>query len=63
MERHSHASHPAIVLRLWPARDPDRLSHAHPHLPPDHPHLAGHDAEQVHTYVIEDLHNRWAKAA
>lgn len=27
-------------LRLWPAGDPEVLRHAHPDLPPDHPHLA-----------------------
>ncbi|MEV7557227.1 MFS transporter [Streptomyces sp. NPDC089795] len=48
----------------WPARDPDRLEHVHPDLPPDHPHLA--DARPAtdgwrhgHHYVIDRHHRRW----
>ncbi|MGW6853150.1 MFS transporter [Streptomyces virginiae] len=49
---------------LWPARDPDRLDHVHPDLPPGHPHLA--DARPAtggwrhgHHYVIDRHHHRW----
>lgn len=53
----------AMVLRLWPACDPDRLAHAHPDMPADHPHLAAHDTDHAHVYVIDDLHHRWPKMA
>ncbi|MGW7332996.1 MFS transporter, partial [Streptomyces sp. NPDC054840] len=49
---------------IWPARDPDRLDHVHPDLPPGHPHLA--DARpgtggwrHGHHYVIDRHHPRW----
>lgn len=49
------------VLRLWPAHDPDRLAHAHPDLPPDHPHLLAHDGQHAHAVVIDDLHRHWPR--
>ena len=51
------------VIRLWPAADPVELPHAHPDLPPDHPHLQG-DAgdEHRHALMIDDLHRRWPRA-
>ncbi|MGW5847513.1 MFS transporter [Streptomyces sp. NPDC055254] len=49
---------------VWPASDPSRLDHAHPDLPPGHPHLA--DARPApdgwrhgHHYVIDRHHPRW----
>ncbi|MFD3538099.1 MFS transporter [Streptomyces sp. NPDC058662] len=49
---------------VWPARDPARLDHAHPELPPGHPHLA--DARPApdgwrhgHHYVIDRHHHSW----
>ncbi|MFE9479336.1 MFS transporter [Streptomyces spororaveus] len=49
---------------IWPARDPYRLEHVHPDLPPGHPHLA--DARPAtggwrhgHHYVIDRHHHRW----
>ncbi|MFJ7589052.1 MFS transporter [Streptomyces sp. NPDC097617] len=49
---------------IWPARDPYRLEHLHPDLPPGHPHLA--DARRAsggwqhgHHYVIDRHHHRW----
>ncbi|MFJ6479212.1 MFS transporter [Streptomyces sp. NPDC091682] len=49
---------------IWPARDPYRLEHVHPDLPPEHPHLA--DARPAtggwrhgHHYVIDRHHPRW----
>jgi MFS family permease len=51
------------VLALWPARDPGALAHAHPDLPPDHPHLREHGAAHAHPFVIDDLHHRWPRAA
>jgi MFS family permease len=57
------------VLRLWPAKDPVILPHAHPDLPPDHPHLRDHGHTHTHTHahahalVIDDLHRAWPKPA
>ena len=53
----------AAVIRLWPATDPVDLLHAHPDLPPDHPHLHEHaGAEHRHALMIDDLHRRWPRA-
>jgi MFS family permease len=51
------------VLRIWPAHDASELAHAHPELPPVHPHLVEHGDHHAHTFVIDDLHRRWPKAA
>lgn len=51
------------VLRLWPARDLAMLPHAHPDLPPDHPHLANHAGPHAHPVVIDALHPRWPERA
>jgi MFS family permease len=53
----------AVALRLWPAHDPDVVSHDHADLPPDHPHLREHGISHAHALVIDDLHRRWPKAA
>ncbi|WP_212524184.1 MFS transporter [Actibacterium sp. MT2.3-13A] len=46
--------------RLWPANAPAELPHAHPDLPPDHPHLKEHGGrDHSHAIVIDDLHRRW----
>ena len=50
------------VLRLWPAEDASDLTHDHPDLPPNHPHLAEHGARHSHSFVIDDLHRRWPRA-
>lgn len=54
----------AAAAALWPARDPSRLEHVHPDLPPGHPHLA--DARPAaggwrhgHHYVIDQHHHHW----
>ena len=53
----------AAVIRLWPATDPVDPLHAHPDLPPDHPHLREHaGAEHRHALMIDDLHRRWPRA-
>ncbi|WP_404961748.1 MFS transporter [Streptomyces sp. 147326] len=49
---------------IWPARDPYRLEHVHPDLPPGHPHLAdarpsGGGWRHDHHYVIDRHHHRW----
>ncbi len=51
------------VLRLWPAADAAELTHNHPDLAPDHPHLADHAATHAHVFVIDDLHRRWPRAS
>lgn len=53
----------AFTWRLWPVLDREVLPHEHPDLPQDHPHLARHDAPHAHTFVIDDLHRIWPKAA
>ncbi|KWT59095.1 MFS transporter [Streptomyces albus subsp. albus] len=50
--------------RLWPAPDPDRLTHVHTALAHGHPHVAGalrtgDGWRHAHAYVIDDLHHRW----
>jgi H+ antiporter protein len=49
-----------LAARLWPADDPEEIAHAHPDLPPDHPHLREHHGHaHVHAFTIDDLHRRW----
>ena len=50
------------VLRIWRAEDESVLSHDHPDLPPDHPHLSQHGSHHSPAFVIDDLHRRWPKA-
>jgi len=50
----------AAAARLWPAAEPDEIAHAHPDLPPDHPHLRRHGANgHRHAVVIDDAHRIW----
>ena len=51
------------VLRIWPAQDASELAHDHPDLPEGHPHLAEHGPHHAHSFVIDDLHRRWPRAA
>ncbi len=51
------------VLRIWPTQDASEMAHDHPDLPPDHPHLAEHGPHHAHSFVIDDLHRRWPRAA
>ena len=51
------------VLRIWPAQDASELAHEHPDLPEGHPHLAEHGPHHAHSFVIDDLHRRWPRAA
>jgi MFS family permease len=45
---------------LWPPGDRIVLDHAHPDLPPDHPHLAeAHGNRHAHPFVIDSLHHSW----
>jgi MFS family permease len=49
------------ALATWPQRDPQTLTHHHPDLPADHPHLAGARDDHAHDYVIDDLHHAWPR--
>jgi H+ antiporter protein len=51
----------ALAAFLWPSNDPVALSHRHPDLPSEHPHLTvnGRDGRHVHPYVIDELHPAW----
>ena len=53
-----------VAARLWPAEDPEVIPHAHPELPPDHPHLraAAGPHRHAHPFVIDDLHHGWPVA-
>lgn len=52
-----------LAVVLWPALDQDELSHSHPELATDDPHLLkGHDraaGQHCHAFVIDDMHPRW----
>lgn len=50
-----------VANRVWPADDQQSLPHTHDDLPPDHPHLTGHNASgrHAHAFVIDELHARW----
>ncbi|WP_114944626.1 MFS transporter [Microvirga calopogonii] len=49
-----------LAAWLWPADDPEEIAHAHPDLPPDHPHLREHRGHgHAHAFTIDDLHRRW----
>jgi MFS family permease len=52
-----------FALLVWPARDPDVITHSHPDLKPGHPHLADGQRTHSHSYVIDDLHRHWPVAA
>ena len=49
------------ALRVWPAGDPETLSHRHDDLSPDHPHLSEHGGKHRHAHplVIDRLHPEW----
>lgn len=47
---------------LWPSSDPVELSHSHPDLSPDHPHLARDKGAHRHDFAIDDLHQSWPRA-
>ncbi|MBB3019471.1 H+ antiporter protein [Microvirga lupini] len=49
-----------LAAWLWPTHDPEEIAHAHPDLPPDHPHLREHrDHGHAHAFAIDDLHRHW----
>ncbi|SMX35206.1 MFS transporter [Actibacterium lipolyticum] len=48
--------------RLWPVDQPEDFEHSHADLPPDHPHLKDHPAQNkrhTHAFVIDDEHRVW----
>jgi len=49
----------AAAALLWPASDPDVVSHAHTDLDPGHPHLDDGRTTHAHPFVIDALHQRW----
>lgn len=50
----------ALAGVLWPVADPEEIEHAHPELPPDHPHLREHGTSRhAHAFAIDDLHRHW----
>lgn len=52
-----------FALLVWPAADPDIITHSHPDLELRHPHLADGNRTHSHSYVIDDLHRHWPTAA
>jgi H+ antiporter protein len=48
-----------LAARFWPNKDPVILSHVHPDLSRDHPHLQGDAAGHAHAFLIDDLHPTW----
>lgn len=50
-----------LGLKLWPSSQSGPLEHAHPDLPPDHPHMKLHSgrAQHAHVFVIDDEHRVW----
>jgi len=57
-----------VAARVWPADDPDVITHVHDTLADSHPHLAdatwtsdNHRAVHAHAYVIDTLHTEWPR--
>ena len=46
------------AISLWPRLDQEPITHDHPDLPPDHPHLTG-SGPHAHPIIIDDLHRDW----
>jgi len=56
------------AMRLWPAEDPDVLTHTHGALDRTHPHLADAVAVEgglrhAHAFVIDSHHPEWPRPA
>jgi hypothetical protein len=45
----------ALGFVLWPAADPETITHEHPELGSDHPHLIDGGRIHSHAFVIDDL--------
>lgn len=57
-----------LAAMLWPGHDPQTVEHAHPDLPPDHPHLRDaapvrHGNRHAHAFVIDRHHTEWPHRA
>lgn len=53
-----------VGLWLWPAYDATAITHDHPELADDHPHLLQYREEQNghrHDFMIDDLHSSWPR--
>lgn len=53
-----------LAVLLWPADDPEVISHHHDDLPDGHPHLedgiaTDHGRQHAHPYVIDEYHRSW----
>jgi hypothetical protein len=49
-----------VARRLWPVDSDAPVTHQHPDLPPDHPHLRAHGGRHhAHAFVIDDEHRVW----
>ena len=50
-----------LAARLWPGEEAGAVSHEHPDLPPDHPHLQAHGGARHHSHeiIIDDEHLHW----
>jgi len=50
-----------MSARLWPGEEAGAVSHEHPDLPPDHPHLQAHGGARHHSHeiIIDDEHLHW----
>lgn len=58
----------ALAVYLWPADDPDEITHTHRGMAPDHPHLAGASRvdgghRHAHAFVIDADHREWPRPA
>ena len=52
-----------LALVLWPVSDSSDITHDHPDLPSDHPHLREHAdrGEHRHPFIVDDLHRDWTR--
>lgn len=50
-----------VVLRLWPASEPEVAPHEHPDLLRDHLHLREHGEAHSHPSVIDGLQQQWPR--
>ena len=48
-----------LALLFWPEGDPVVVTHTHPDLPYDHPHLQGKGHTHTHALIIDDEHHVW----
>lgn len=53
----------ALAFWLWPAHDPEVITHEHRDLSPGHPHLNENRGRKghAHAFMIDDLHPQWPR--